>query len=133
VRTLSNKQLAYFLLRLAFGFNFLGHGLVRLPKIDGFRAWMVGVFQNSLLPSFVLPAFATILPFVEFAIGLFLIIGLFTRYTLVAGALLMVALIFGSCRIEKWEFLGFQLIYTIFIGVLICLYEYNCYSLDSKF
>lgn len=125
MNALSNKQWAYLLLRLTLGINFLGHGLVRFPKISEFRIWMSGEFQNSIIPPLVINAFATLLPFIEFAIGFLLIIGLFTRYTLVAGALLMISLIFGSCMIEKWEYTGFQMIYALFFFILLYFQEQN--------
>lgn len=132
MKNLSNQQLAYFLLRITIGFNFLGHGLVRFPKIDGFRNWMVGEFQNSILPHFLTSTFATILPFIEFGIGLLLILGLFTRQVLIADAIVMISLIFGSCLIEKWEFAGFQMIYALFFYVLLYYLQNNAISLDKK-
>ena len=46
------QQTAYTLLRITMGVNFLGHGLVRFSKLDTFRNWMTGAFQNTILPSF---------------------------------------------------------------------------------
>jgi thiosulfate dehydrogenase [quinone] large subunit len=131
MKQISNQQLAYFLLRITLGLNFLGHGLVRIPKIDGFRTWMVGEFQNSILPNFLASTFASVLPFIEFGVGLLLILGLFTRQTLFAGALVMISLIFGSCLIEKWEFVGFQMIYAIFFYLLIHNLANNALTLDK--
>lgn len=132
MKQITNQQLAYFLLRISLGLNFLGHGLVRFPKMEGFRNWMIGEFQASILPSFVTSIFATILPFIEFSVGVLLILGLFTRQTLVAGAVVMIGLIFGSCLIEKWEFVGFQMIYAICFYLLLYHLSNNAISLDKR-
>lgn len=132
MKSISNQQLAYFLLRIILGINFFGHGLVRLPKIASFRTWMAGEFQNSMLPSFLTSSFATVLPIAEYVIGILLLFGLFTRQVLIVGAMLMIALIFGSCLIEKWEFVGFQMIYALFFFVLVFYFENNVIALDKK-
>lgn len=109
---------SFFLLRLAIGASMLGHGLVRLPKLDQFSAWMVSSFEKSLLPSFLVLPFSYALPFLEFSVGLLLVLGLFTRPALLAGAVLMVLLIFGTTLIENWEALPSQLIHAAFFALL---------------
>lgn len=129
MRKLTSHQLAYLLFRVTLGINFLGHGLVRLPKINGFREWITGTFQYSILPPVLTSVFATALPFLEFALGLCLIFGILTRQTLIAGAVMMAFLILGSCLIEKWEFVGFQMIYAISFFILLTHLENNTFYL----
>jgi thiosulfate dehydrogenase [quinone] large subunit len=126
----SNEQLSYLLARITLGVSMLGHGLVRLPKIPAFRSWMVNLYQGVLPPPLV-GAFATVLPFIELLIGLFLVIGLFTRKTLVAGAILIIILIFGSCMKENWDAVGTQLLYGLFFYILIRHYTANVLSITS--
>lgn len=45
---------SFLLLRLAIGASMLGHGLVRLPKLQTFSHWMVGSFAKSILPQALL-------------------------------------------------------------------------------
>lgn len=131
--SIDHKHVAYTLLRLIVGLNFFGHGFIRLPKIAGFRDWMVNLFDKSPLPSSLVSIFATVLPFIEFAVGLALIFGIFTRYAASLGALVICALIFGSCMIESWDMAGGQMIYGLMLFILLFLSEYNKISADQLF
>lgn len=124
------NKTAFLLLRLAVGTSMFGHGLVRLPKLSGFSSWMVGSFEKSMLPSALVTPFSYALPIIELLVGLLLIIGLFTRQALVAGALTMIALIFGSSMIESWDAIPSQLIHTAFFAVLLHFIAHNQSSLD---
>lgn len=93
---------------------------------------MVGEFQNSLLPEDFVKPFSYILPFGELITGLLLLIGLFTKQACVLGALIMLALIFGSSMIEEWGSIPSQLIHG---GILVFLLQHitsNQYALDAK-
>ncbi|MDQ6478214.1 DoxX family membrane protein [Dyadobacter sp. LHD-138] len=127
----SSQQLSFLFGRLAIGMSMFGHGLVRLPKLAGFSAWMVDQFEKSVLPDIVVIPFSYILPITEFLVGVFLLIGLFTRQSLIAGALVMIALIFGTTMIEEWGSLGSQLIHVAFFSVLLIFEkEYNFFAVD---
>lgn len=124
---------SYVLLRLAIGASMLGHGLVRLPKLDGFSKWMVGSFEKSLLPGVLITPFSYALPVAEFVIGLLLVAGLFTRPALIAGGLVMVLLIFGTAMIENWEAIPSQLMHAAFFAVLLHYVAVNGFALDNLF
>ncbi|MFI8603429.1 DoxX family protein [Cellulophaga baltica] len=125
-------RLGYVLARIVIGVSMFGHGLVRLPKLEGFKNFMVKNFESSMVPEFLVTPFAYALPILEFAVGILLIIGLFTRQALVLGAILMIMLVFGSTMIENWGIIDSQLIHAlIFIGLLLGI-NYNYWSLDSK-
>lgn len=128
---LSNEQLAYALARITMGAAMFGHGLVRMPKLAGFRDWMVKLY-DGVMPAQLVGAFATILPFIELLIGLLLIVGLFTRSALVAGAILMIVLILGSCMKENWEVVGSQMIYGLFYYFLIRNLALNAIAIDWR-
>jgi thiosulfate dehydrogenase (quinone) large subunit len=100
---MKNYNLAYFLCRITIGTSLFGHGLIRMPILSGFSGWMTGQFKNSMLPQEMVLPFSYILPFAELTVGILLLIGLFTRQTLTAGAALMILLIFGSTMIQQWE------------------------------
>lgn len=127
----TNEQLAYALFRITMGVAMLGHGLVRIPKLPVFRDGMVKMF-DGVLPAALVTPFATILPFVEFVIGALLIVGLFTRYAIVAGAVLMMVLIFGACMKENWEIVGMQMVYAFLYYVLLRFYGHNVYALSKR-
>jgi len=120
---MNDKPLAYALLRTGIGVNMVIHGMVRIPKLGAFSDWMVGQFGKTMLPAPLVKSFASALPFAEAAIGLLLILGLFTRHALIAAGLMIIALTFGSCLIENWEAAAFQLIYLIVFTALLALRE----------
>jgi len=121
----------YFLLRLAIGASMLGHGVVRLPKLQTFSSWMVGSFEKSLLPKVLVIPFSYALPIAELVVGLLLVTGLFTKPALFVGGIVMVILIFGTALIENWEALPSQLIHAAFFALLLQFIVANTVSLDS--
>ncbi|MEN5307691.1 DoxX family protein [Chryseobacterium cucumeris] len=98
---MNNTKTAYFFLRVSMGINFLGHGLVRLVKLQDFASGMVKGFETSWLPQPLVHLFGVTLPFLEFTIGLLLIIGFKTRIAAMAGASLIILLLFGSSTVEN--------------------------------
>lgn len=128
---LTSKALGYAALRLAIGMSLLGHGVARFPKIDAFAGQMLKMFAGAPLPLAAVNAFARVTPFVEFAIGLSVVLGLATRWGLTLGGLWMVLLIFGSTLIEKYDIVGIQLIYSLIFFHLLMHIEHNALSLDA--
>lgn len=127
----SSQQLSFLLARLAVGMSMFGHGLVRLPKLQGFSHWMVGQFEKSVLPEIIVTPFSYILPIAELLVGIFLLIGLFTRQALIAGSLVMITLIFGSSMIEEWGAIPSQLIHAAFFSILLIFEKsYNSFAVD---
>ena len=126
-----NSSIAFVLVRLAIAASMFGHGLVRLPKLPAFSNWMTGNFQNSMLPHALVLPFSYALPVAEFAIGLLLLLGLFTQQVLIAGAIVMVVLIFGSSMIEEWSAIPSQLIHVLFFAFLLSNIHLNTFSVDK--
>jgi thiosulfate dehydrogenase [quinone] large subunit len=127
---LTNSELAFVLGRLLLGLNFLLHGLVRLPKLAIFRAGIVKEFAAAPLPPALVSAYATALPFVEGGIGLLLVLGLRTRPALVAAMLTIMSLVLGSSLLEKWSLVGDQMLYGLYIVVLVLHLHRNRLCLD---
>ena len=129
---MSAYKQSFLLTRLAIGTSLLGHGLVRLQKLDKFSHGMADHFQHSILPQSFVLAFGYCLPFIEFGIGLLTLAGLWTRQVAVAGALLMILLIFGATTIEQFDAIPAQLLHAaFFIGLLIFVDRYDNWSLDQ--
>lgn len=126
------NPVSYLLLRIAVGMSFFGHGLVRLPKLETFSNWMISQFEKSMLPISLVKPFSYFLPIIEFIIGLFLILGLFTKQTLIAGSIVMIVLIFGTSMIENWEAIPSQLFHVVILCWLLNYIKMNNYSLDFK-
>jgi len=123
----------FLLLRLAIAVSMLGHGLVRLPKLSAFSSWMVNSFKKSMLPEILVVPFSYVLPLAEFTAGLLLLTGLFTVPVLIAAAIIMIVLIFGTTMIENWDALPSQLIHVAFYAVLLQYSQYNTWALDNLF
>lgn len=132
MKSITNQQLAYVLLRITMGINFFGHGAIRMPKIPKFREGMLGMFKDSVLPDSLVYGFGTVLPVAEFVIGALIILGLYTRQALTAGAIVMIILIFGSCMIERFDNAGGQMLYAFMYFFLLFYLEYNHFSLDRR-
>ncbi|MGE9267070.1 MAG: MauE/DoxX family redox-associated membrane protein [Verrucomicrobiales bacterium] len=130
---MSDRTLAYTLARVGLGVNLACHGAVRIPKLESFAKWMTGLFADSWLPAFLVTPFAWLLPFVELALGLAILLGWQSRRVLAGASALMVMLIFGSCLIENWSAAGSQMIYLAFSALLLAFREAgNGCSLDEK-
>ncbi len=121
--SMSQTKNTLFFMRLPIAFSLLGHGLVRLPKLSAFSNGMVASMQASVLPSWLIHSFALVLPFIEIAIGIALLIGFRLQYAIYAGLVLMSLLIAGSSSIENWGAIEAQLIHAIYLGLLLIYYE----------
>lgn len=125
-------QLAYALFRLTLGVNLLMHGVARLiGDTQAFVAGMVQGFETTILPTWSVEIFATLLPWIEAAIGLLLFIGLWTRGSLVAASLLITVLTFGTTLKQDWGTAGSQLLYALAVAVLLAGRAYNALSVDG--
>lgn len=132
MKKLSNEQLAFFLARVILGLNFFMHGLVRIPKLQEFASSTTEDFESTYLPEFLVSGFTYALSFIEFSIGLLLIIGLKTRFFLAIAAVLIMLLLFGSGIKEDWSAAGTQMVYALFIYFLIKNLKDNALAIDSK-
>src|SRR5260370_38157307 len=99
---LLDRRLAFAFLRFTLGLNILMHGAVRLPILSAFVAGLVKEFAKTPLPAVVVKAFAYSLPFAEGLVGLFVLVGLWTRSALLLGAFIVAALGFVPSRLRDW-------------------------------
>lgn len=124
---------AYTILRLSFGANIMLHGVSRLiAGRAAFLAYLTHYFEKiPAIPAAMLPAFARTLPLVETALGLLLVLGLWTRFALIAGALVMTGLVIGTNLAQDWTVAGLQLIYAFLYCYLLVHRDKNLISLDG--
>ena len=127
----ADRRAAYAILRLARGVNMLLHGLVRLPHMAAFVNGMATQFQATVLPGFAVKSFGWVLPFAEGLIGLLLVLGWRTRQALVAGGLVMAALIAGTSLRSDWPTVGIQMVYSAIYYLLLRDASHNGFSLDG--
>jgi thiosulfate dehydrogenase [quinone] large subunit len=126
---LDDRPLAYVVLRVTLGLNIFMHGFSRvLAGVGKFVDSMNTMFQNTPLPITIVQPFAYALPWLEAGIGLLIVIGFRTREALVAGALLMLALTFGTALRQDWDVAGLQLLYSAVYAALIAGLRYNSLS-----
>ena len=128
----SDKSLAYALLRIAFGVNFAGHGLIRIYNgVGTFATTTAEHLAKSPLPQRFTFGFSYAIPFLEAILGLTLILGVFTRISLVCGAVFMMALTIGITANQQWDVASQQLLYSVVFFLLLYLIEHNALALDS--
>ncbi len=126
-----DRTLAYLMLRSTLGLSILMHGVVRLPHLRVFADGLVKVFAETPLPAAMVRPFAVSLVFVETIAGLLILLGLWTRWSLLLGALTMAALVFGTALRSDWNTLAIQMLYAFIYAALIATREYNTYSVDG--
>ena len=127
-----DERLGYGMLRLAFGFNVMMHGVSRILMGPGEYAFKLQTqFAHSMLPAGAVHLFGVMLPGVESLLGLLILIGLRTRVALVATILNLMVLTFGSAMIQDWQGAGTQLIYSAIASGLIVLLRFDGWSVDA--
>jgi thiosulfate dehydrogenase [quinone] large subunit len=128
---MTKGEIAYLLLRLTLGANFLLHGVSRLiGNHAAFAAHIGDQMRNTPLPGFLVHFVAVVLPWCEGAVGLFMILGLWTSITLIVASLLMLTLQIGTCLAQNWPVAGDQLMYVLLLFVLLTYCERNRWSID---
>ena len=127
-----NVEWSYAILRFTLGTTFVFHGVTRF--IGGWSAFadgMVQSFHATFLPAAMVRWFGLCVPPVETVLGILLCLGLFTRGTLIAGGLWMVALVFGTTVRQDYPTVAFQLIYALLFFVLQLWESSNRISVDA--
>ncbi len=129
----SDSIWAYTILRLSFGANIVLHGVSRLMAGHAaFLAYLNHYFEKTpAVPASLLPAFAWALPPVETTLGLLLLLGLWTRFALIAGGLVLTALAIGTNLAQDWLVAGLQLIYAFLYYYLLVHRDQNMVSIDG--
>lgn len=130
-----DRKLAYVVFRLSLGVNMLIHGGGRFfgAGVEGFSSKTASEFVATPLPAGLVHAFLFVLPFAEFIVGVLITLGLFTRWALTLGGLLITALIFGTALRNDWPTVGIQMIYAITYYLLLLNRSDNGFSLDALF
>jgi thiosulfate dehydrogenase [quinone] large subunit len=128
----SDEKIAYAMLRGVTGVNLLMHGVSRLlAGASGFANHLTEQFAHSPLSPSLIHLFGNVLPMVEGTIGLLLLIGLKTRWALIAASLLMMVLTFGSALVQDWSAAGTQLVYALIFSLLLFMRRFNSWSIDG--
>jgi thiosulfate dehydrogenase [quinone] large subunit len=130
---MNHQALAHALLRVSVGVMFLCYGIGKFRVgLGQMVAGMVKRFEGKL-PEFMVQPFATTLPFIEVVVGTLLILGLFTRWALVAASVLMMGLLFGAVMEPNPATVGVNVMYAFILSALLFTVDHNAYSVDAKF
>jgi thiosulfate dehydrogenase [quinone] large subunit len=127
-----NVVWSYAILRFTLGITFFFHGVIRF--VSGWTAFadqMVLNFHDTFLPDFLVRPFAWSVPPVEALLGTLLCLGLFTRLTLIAAGLWMIALVFGTTIRQDYSTVAIQLLYGLLFFVPQVWVSFNRISLDT--
>jgi len=128
----SDASVAYAIFRLTFGVNIGFRGIVRIANgLDNFAGGLVKQFAVTSFPLGAVSSFGHVVPFFETAIGILLILGLFTRPALIVGGLMMTALTFGTMFLQNFDLAWLQLTYAIVFFLLLATRSWNLISLDA--
>ena len=126
------RALGYFILRLSLGVDMLMHYVVRTWGISqDFVPVTEKMFVGNLLPMSWVHYFLTYLPYLEGVLGILLILGLLSRWALTAEGLLVTVLLFGTALRSDWTVVSHQMIYLLFVFILLAVEQYDYFSLDS--
>jgi thiosulfate dehydrogenase [quinone] large subunit len=129
---MTDKSLAYALLRVALGVNFAGHGLIRIHNgVAAFAQTTAEHLAKSPLPPTLTYAFSYAIPFLEAILGLTLLLGVFTRVSLVSGAVFVMALTIGVTANQQWDVASQQLLYSAVFFLLLFFIEHNALAVDN--
>ena len=128
-----DRQLAYAVFRLTLGINILVHGAGRIfgPGAEAFATTTAAEFSKTALPAGLVHAFLFVLPFAELVLGALTTLGLFTRWALVLGGLMIATLVFGTAMRSDWNTVGVQMIYAITYYFLLVHRASDRFSLDT--
>jgi thiosulfate dehydrogenase (quinone) large subunit len=128
-----DRRLAYAVFRLTLGINILVHGAGRIfgPGAEAFATTTTAEFSKTALPAGLVHAFLFVLPFAELVLGALTTLGLFTRWALTLGGLMIAALVFGTALRSDWNTVGVQMIYAITYYFLLTHRSSDRFSLDK--
>jgi thiosulfate dehydrogenase [quinone] large subunit len=126
------RALGYFILRLSLGVDMLMHYVVRTWGISqDFVPVTEKMFVGNLLPMSWVHYFLTYLPYLEGVLGVLLLLGLWSRWALTVEGLLVSVLLFGTALRSDWTVVSHQMIYILFVFILLAVEQYDYFSVDA--
>lgn len=113
---LSPEGMGALLMRLSLGVLFLFAALGKFMApggIGGVAQKMQETFASTWLPSFLVVPYVHVLPFVELAVGILLLLGLCTRWAFLLSGLLLISLAFGMMVQQQHAVVANNLTYVL--------------------
>lgn len=126
------RALGYFILRLSLGVDMIMHYVVRTWGISqDFVPVTEKMFVGNLLPMSWVHYFLTYLPYLEGVLGVLLVLGCLSRWAITTEGLLVTVLMFGTALRSDWTVVSHQMIYILFVFLLLATEQYDYFSIDS--
>lgn len=137
--TLSEQTLAFLLLRLFLAVRFIhafyGKATNDLGQFDlihlsqFYESTMAGF--GKLLPQFALVPYVYALPWLELLLGLALLFGFKTRWSLFLTGLTYISLAFGMMLMKNYDTVGMIMMHVLMTAIALKWVSYNALCLDS--
>lgn len=131
--SVSNIRIGYFLFRITIGVNIFFHGFMRL--LTGLSAWegsTAAAFADTYLPMPLVHLFLYSLPYFEVVLGAAMTLGLFTRWAMIGGAVMMLALVYGNTARQEWGTVGNNMLYALYFWIMLALQPLDWLALDNR-
>ena len=123
---------AAFLARITIGVLFLVAGIGKF--VMGYKVfidYLTGAFANSWIPQILVSPFAYVLPVVEIALGLLVILGLWSRITLLVSGLIFVLFAGANMAIGDGPTVGLNVLYLLVTTFALYLHGYDDWRFGS--
>lgn len=102
------------LMRLSIATLMFTAALLKVPHgIDGTVGYYMSLFQNSLLPAFMVKAHASVIMIVEFILGFWLLSGIKIRAAWIVTSLVLVSLAIGMIFAGKYDVASDNYVYVV--------------------
>lgn len=85
--------------------------------------------RESFLPRWLISGFGYSLPYIEIALGLLLILGLWRNYAVFISGLLFIVLTMGSFQAKEWSFVLENFFYVFICYVLLANSEWDKWTI----
>ena len=116
--------MALALARWSLGIMFFFAGVGKFPNVAGFVGFMVETFKATWLPKWLLLPYAYMLPFLEIALGVLLLLGIARNAVLFVTGLLLISLTFGQILLKAPIAFNTR-VYTMIAAAILVLGAYD--------
>ncbi len=112
---MTSSVLITLIIRLVLGLVFLGWGTDKLLHLSESYTYLTSGFEKSWIPSFLVYAWAAIMPFLETLLGISFLIGFRYRIALVVAGIFMAVITFGLVVQGQASVVASNLVYVLVI------------------
>lgn len=123
------KSMAPALIRWSLGMLFLVAGINKLGNPAGFvYGYLAPAFEKTFLPAGLVNAYGHALPYVETAIGVLLILGLFRTFALLLTGVTLISLAFGQILLQQQGTVANIFLYILMTAVALAMSKHDVWG-----